>query len=56
MESPLRTHPKVVALPHIGSATHETRLAMAECALENFETALRGERPKNLVNPQVWKG
>jgi gluconate 2-dehydrogenase len=55
-ESPLFALPNAVTLPHIGSATHETRLAMAECALENFETALRGERPKNLVNPQVWKG
>ncbi|MCY1533042.1 Glyoxylate/hydroxypyruvate reductase B [compost metagenome] len=55
-ESPLFALPNVVTLPHIGSATHETRRAMAECALENFEAALRGERPRNLVNPQVWKG
>lgn len=55
-ESPLFALPNAVTLPHIGSATHETRRAMAECALDNFEAALRGERPKNLVNPQVWKG
>ncbi|MCY1394984.1 Glyoxylate/hydroxypyruvate reductase B [compost metagenome] len=55
-ESPLFALPNAVTLPHIGSATHETRRAMAECALENFEAALRGERPRNLVNPQVWKG
>lgn len=54
-ESPLFALPNAVTLPHIGSATHETRQAMAECALENFEAALRGERPKNLVNPQAWK-
>ncbi|MFR0691529.1 2-hydroxyacid dehydrogenase [Enterobacterales bacterium AE_CKDN230030158-1A_HGKHYDSX7] len=54
-ESPLFALPNAVTLPHIGSATHETRRAMAECALDNFEAALRGERPKNLVNPQVWK-
>ena len=45
LESPLRTHPKVVALPHIGSATHETRYAMAEMAVGNLLAALRGERP-----------
>lgn len=55
-ESPLFALPNAVTLPHIGSATHETRRAMAECALDNFEAALRGERSKNLVNPQVWKG
>ncbi|WP_313465499.1 2-hydroxyacid dehydrogenase [Pseudomonas nitroreducens] len=55
VESPLLTLPNAVTLPHIGSATHETRQAMAECALDNFEAALRGERPKNLVNPQAWK-
>ncbi len=30
IESPLRTHPRVTPLPHIGSATHETRHAMAQ--------------------------
>src|SRR5690606_23921082 len=31
-DSPLRDHPKVLPLPHIGSATHETRQAMAVMA------------------------
>jgi gluconate 2-dehydrogenase len=43
--SALRTHPKVVALPHIGSATHETRHAMAELATTNLLEALAGNRP-----------
>jgi phosphogluconate 2-dehydrogenase len=43
--SPLRTHPRVTALPHIGSATHETRHAMAELATTNLLQALAGERP-----------
>ena len=46
----------VVATPHIGSATHETREAMAACAVENLLAALAGERPKNLVNAGLWKG
>ena len=43
--SPLRTHPRVTALPHIGSATHETRQAMAALATANLLQALAGERP-----------
>lgn len=44
-DSPLRTHPKVLALPHIGSATHETRYAMAEMATSNLLLALDGKDP-----------
>jgi len=45
LDSPLRTHPRVTPLPHAGSATHETRRAMAEMAVDNLLAALRGERP-----------
>jgi len=55
-DSPLLRMDNVVTLPHIGSATHETREAMAWCAVENICQALRGERPRNLVNPQARPG
>jgi phosphogluconate 2-dehydrogenase len=45
LESPLRRHPKVTPLPHAGSATHETRHAMAELATTNLLRALAGEEP-----------
>ncbi|HZY16957.1 MAG TPA: D-glycerate dehydrogenase [Ramlibacter sp.] len=45
LDSPLRTHPRVTALPHIGSATHETRHAMARLATTNLLQALAGEKP-----------
>ena len=45
LDSPLRGHPKVTALPHIGSATHETRYAMAALATTNLLQALAGETP-----------
>ena len=45
LDSPLRTHPRVTPLPHIGSATHETRHAMAELATTNLLQALAGEQP-----------
>ena len=51
--SPLFELPNVVTLPHIGSATHETRYAMAERAVNNLIAALEGERPTDLVNPQA---
>jgi phosphogluconate 2-dehydrogenase len=53
-DSPLLRLNNVVATPHIGSATHETREAMAACAVENLLSALAGERPDNLVNPSVY--
>ncbi|WP_435946824.1 glyoxylate/hydroxypyruvate reductase GhrB [Dryocola sp. BD586] len=51
--SPLLAMPNVVALPHIGSATHETRYNMAACAVDNLIAALTGEVKENCVNPQV---
>ena len=51
MDSPLRTHPRVTPLPHIGSATHETRRAMAELATDNLLRALAGERPRVFLRP-----
>jgi phosphogluconate 2-dehydrogenase/gluconate 2-dehydrogenase len=42
-DSPLRTHAKVTPFPHIGSATHETRRAMAELATDNLLRVLDGD-------------
>ncbi|RKQ41234.1 glyoxylate/hydroxypyruvate reductase GhrB [Enterobacter sp. R1(2018)] len=55
VDSPLLAMPNVVALPHIGSATHETRYNMAACAVDNLIAALTGEVKENCVNPQVLK-
>jgi phosphogluconate 2-dehydrogenase len=49
-DSPLLHMSNVVALPHIGSATTETRDAMAQRAVDNITLALKGERPINPVN------
>ena len=51
IDSPLRTHPRVTPLPHIGSATHETRRAMAELATDNLLRALAGERTALHLRP-----
>ena len=50
-DSPLRVHPKVTAMPHIGSATHETRHAMAALATTNLLQALAGETPEAVYAP-----
>ncbi|HSB05015.1 MAG TPA: D-glycerate dehydrogenase [Thermodesulfobacteriota bacterium] len=42
-----------VVLPHIGSATNDTRGQMAVVAAKNALAMLQGKRPKNIVNPQV---
>ena len=55
-DSPLLQLDNVVATPHMGSATHETREAMARCAVDNLLAALAGQRPVNLVNGAAWKG
>ncbi len=44
----------VILAPHIASASHETRLRMCMMAADNLIAALKGERPPNLVNPEVW--
>ena len=54
-DSPLLTLPNVVALPHIGSATHETRYGMAKDAVDNLIAALSGKVEKNCVNAHLLK-
>jgi lactate dehydrogenase-like 2-hydroxyacid dehydrogenase len=46
---------KCVLLPHVGSATSETRLKMATCAAENLVAVLQGRRPANVVDPEVFE-
>jgi glyoxylate reductase len=45
----LLTAPRTVLLPHIGSATHETRTAMVRLAAEGIRAVLDGREPLNRV-------
>jgi glyoxylate reductase len=54
IESELTDMDNVVLAPHIASASHETRLKMCMMAADNLLSVLKGQRPKNLVNPDVW--
>jgi len=56
MEPELAALDNVVVLPHIASATVETRTNMALMAVNNVLQALRGELPANCLNPQAFKG
>lgn len=44
-----------VIIPHLGSASYETRNLMAKMAAENLIKGLKGEIPDNLVNKEVLK-
>lgn len=46
----------VIMVPHIASASVETRTKMATMAAENACAVMRGEMPPNIVNPEVWDG
>ncbi len=52
---PLFTLPNTICTPHIGSHTAASVLRMQVMACEQIASAIRGERPTNLVNAQVWR-
>jgi D-3-phosphoglycerate dehydrogenase len=53
-DNPLLQMEQVVLTPHVGSFTQEGRRRMGLTVVEDVLRALRGERPRYLVNPEVW--
>jgi glyoxylate reductase len=53
-DHPLLQLPNVVALPHIGSSSVETRMEMMRLCLANIQAVIEGNKPKTLVNKD-WK-
>jgi glyoxylate reductase len=53
VEPELMTMENVVILPHIASASLKTRTLMATMASDNIVAHFHGERPPNIVNPEV---
>ena len=47
--------PNVVLAPHIASASLETRTKMACMAAQNVVALFKGQRPPNILNPEVLK-
>jgi glyoxylate reductase len=61
-ENEPQVHPKLlelenaVVIPHLGSATVDTRNAMGMVVVDNVFAVLDGERPPTLLNPDAWRG
>ena len=53
VEPELLSMENVVLLPHIASASLPTRTLMATMASQNIAAHARGERPPNILNPEV---
>ena len=54
-ENPLLDRDDVIITPHIASGTIAGQQRILEQTLANIEAALAGERPPNLLNPEVWQ-
>jgi len=50
---PLLSLANVLVVPHVGSATRETRIAMGRLAATNIAHVLTGQRPPAPVNPEA---
>jgi glyoxylate reductase len=44
-----------VLIPHLGSATVQTRLAMANLPADNLLAGLEDRHPPALLNPEAWQ-
>jgi len=51
---PLLEAPNLLVVPHLGSATHRTREAMARSAVSNLLAGLGGERMPHCANPEIY--
>ena len=58
-EPPARTHPifdmpNVIFTPHLGAYCQEAQARMGLINIENCEQIRAGQRPKNIVNPEIY--
>jgi len=54
-DDPVLKLDNVVLTPHVGGATGESITRHSQMIADDIHRFLKGERPRNLVNPQVWK-
>ena len=54
-DNPLLKMDHVVTLPHIGSSTLATELAMSMHATEDLIKGLTGRKPESLINKETYK-
>ena len=55
VDNPLLHRDNVSVTPHIASGTLAGKNRIFEIALNQVLMVLRGERPPNLLNPEVWE-
>jgi glyoxylate reductase len=53
--NPLIDLDNIIMMPHIASASIDTRMAMAMMAATNIVAVLEGREPPNAVNPEIKK-
>ncbi|MCY1562195.1 Glyoxylate/hydroxypyruvate reductase B [compost metagenome] len=53
-DSGLRAHPNVVLTPHLAGTTEDAERAMGVMAVDTVLALIRGERPDNVVNPEIY--
>jgi len=53
IESRIRTHPNIIATPHIAGVTKESRTRMEKMAVERILAFFQGNQPENIVNSIV---
>ncbi len=56
VDSPLLKLDNCIVVPHIASASWQTRQRMSKMAAENLIAGLKGEQLPNCANPQVYNG
>lgn len=54
VDSGLRSHPKVILTPHLAGVTQEAERAMGILTVDTMLALVRGERPDNVVNKEVY--
>ena len=54
-DNPLLHRNDVIVTPHVGSATYTGKRRILSHAIRNLESALSGQRPEHLLNPDVWQ-
>ena len=52
---PLLTLPNVLLTPHVAGLSQEAVVRMSTGAAEEVVRILRGDRPRNFINPEAWE-
>ncbi len=55
LDHPLRSLPNVLLSPHCAGISQESAEVMSRVSAEEVVRVLRGDRPANFINPEVWE-